>query len=100
MWVYLRDVIDKNCFHHVHNCVHESEKALLVPVSTHCLPSLQKIFQIWSITQKISQKIEKKVKKVKRRPAWPSLNFFAFKSFLIPANSCLLVFNSMFRWKP
>ena len=57
MWVYLRDVIDKNCFHHVHNCVHESEKALSVPVSTHCLPPLQKIFQIWSITQKISQKI-------------------------------------------
>ena len=30
MWVYLRDVTDENRFH---NCVCESEKALLVPVS-------------------------------------------------------------------
>ena len=30
MWVYLRDVIDENRFH---NCVCESEKALLVQVS-------------------------------------------------------------------
>ena len=30
MWVYLRDVIDKNRFH---NCVRESDKALLVPLS-------------------------------------------------------------------
>ena len=31
MCVYLRDVIDENRFH---NCVRESEKALLVRVST------------------------------------------------------------------
>ena len=31
MCVYLRDVIDENRFH---NCVRESEKAQLVPVST------------------------------------------------------------------
>ena len=31
MWVYLRDVIYENRFH---NCVRESEKALLVAVST------------------------------------------------------------------
>ena len=30
MWVYLTDVIDENRFH---NCVGESEKAILVPVS-------------------------------------------------------------------
>ena len=30
MWVYFGDVIDENRFH---NCVGESEKALLVPVS-------------------------------------------------------------------
>ena len=30
-WVYLGDVIDEN---RLHNCVGESEKALLVPVST------------------------------------------------------------------
>ena len=32
MWVYLRDVIDENRFH---NCVGESEKTLLVPLSTN-----------------------------------------------------------------
>ena len=31
MWAYLRDVINEN---RSHNCVDESEKALLVPVST------------------------------------------------------------------
>ena len=30
MWVYLGEVIHENCFH---NCVCESEKVLLVPVS-------------------------------------------------------------------
>ena len=30
MWVYLRDVTDEN---HFHNCVGESHKAHLVPVS-------------------------------------------------------------------
>ena len=30
-WVYLSDVIDEN---RLHNCVGESEKALLVPVSS------------------------------------------------------------------
>ena len=31
MWAYLRDVINEN---RSHNCVDESEKAILVPVST------------------------------------------------------------------
>ena len=48
MWVYLRDVIDENRFH---NCVGESDKALLVPVSKN------ELLRIMSVETKMNNSV-------------------------------------------
>ena len=48
MWVYLGDVIDENRFH---NCVGESEKALLVPVSKN------ELLRIMSVETELSNTV-------------------------------------------